>query len=485
MKTSIYSTSPSKAKVDALIITFPSFKGDQAYKALGEELASLCREADAGQVFQGREGSNLIFPSFNRIAPKLIALVGLGETDEPARIRKSIGKAVRQLQSRKVQTLGVLCSGKTIAADQIIFAIEEATYRFTEYSAQAAEAPGQISEVQLYRKAGSQKQIDQADVVAEAVRMTRDIANQPPNYFSPATLAEQALELSARCKLQCEVFDEQRLKKEGFGGILAVGQGSSNKPRFVRMDYHGGKKNDAPYVIIGKAITFDTGGISIKPSDKMDEMKFDKCGGMAVLGIMQAVAELKLPINVTGLISSAENMPSSTAYRPGDLVKSLSGKYIEIINTDAEGRVVLADALTYAHQLNPKAMVDLATLTGACIICFGKECAGVLGNNQPLIDQLKAASDRTGERIWQMPMWKEYQDKVKSDVGFVKNSTGREGGTITAACFLNSFVDPKIPWAHLDIAGTAWTSSEEAHRAKGATAFGVQLVVNWLQTRRR
>jgi leucyl aminopeptidase len=194
---------------------------------------------------------------------------------------------------------------------------------------------------------------------------------------------------------------------------------------------------------------------------------------------------LKLPINVTGLISSAENMPSSTAYRPGDLVKSLSGKYIEIINTDAEGRVVLADALTYADQLKPKAIVDMATLTGACIICFGHECAAVLGNNQPLVDQLNAASEKTGEKIWQMPLWPEYQEKVKSDVGFVKNSTGREGGTITAACFLNSFVNPKTPWAHLDIAGTAWTSSEEGHRAKGATAFGVRLVVNWLQSRRR
>jgi len=478
--------SPSKAKLDALLITVPSFQpASPPWKSLGQEIAKLCAQADPDQCFKGKEGTSLIFSSLGQITPKLIVLVGVGDTIQPLNLQKSLGKTVRQIQQRKIQSLGVLCLSKAIPADQIIFAIEEATYRFTEYSANPKDAPEPIKELFLFRKASSPKVIEQASQISESIRYARNLCNQPPNFFTPAKLGEEAKTLADRRNLKCEIFDEDRLKSEGFGGILAVGQGSQNEPRFIRLDYQGTKKSEAPYVLVGKAVTFDTGGISIKPSEKMEEMKFDKCGGIAVLGIMDAIAALKLPINVIALIPSVENMPSATAYRPGDLIKTLSGKYIEIINTDAEGRVILADALTYAERLKPKALVDMATLTGACIICFGHECAAILGNNSPLIDQLRAASNRTGEKIWELPLWPEYQDKVKSDVGYVKNSTGREGGTITAAGFLNAFVDAKIPWAHIDIAGVAWTSSEEAHRAKGATAFGVRLVTNWLQSRRR
>jgi leucyl aminopeptidase len=473
---------PSKTKLDALLVVSSTFERTSApWTRLGTKLAKLCQEVDSRREFLGKQGQILISPTFKHIAAPLIAFVGLGDTTDALAQKNTLGKAIRQLQQRKVRSLGVCFTSKPPPAEILVHAAEEATYRFSSFTAKPQESPQPLSALTLFSKTIPSASLNRARAVAEALSYTRDLANQPPNLFNPQTLAAEAQKLARQRKLRCEVWDERRLKREGFGGILAVGQGSANPPRFVRLDYRGGRPNQAPYVIIGKAITFDTGGISIKPSDRMDEMKFDKCGGIAVLGIMNAISALRLPINVTGLISSAENMPSSKAYRPGDLIKTLSGKYIEVLNTDAEGRIVLADALTYSHRLKPRAVVDLATLTGACIICFGHDCAAVLGNQNALIEDLRAASERTGEKIWPMPIWPEYQDKVKSDIGFVKNTAGREGGTITAACFLNAFMDSNIPWAHLDIAGVAWTNKEEAHRAKGATAFGVRLVTDWLQ----
>lgn len=478
---------PSKAKLDAILIVTTKFSSESKshWKKLPAALANLCVRADPQNSFKGKEGSLLLFPSLGQIPAAFIALVGLGDGKDEAAHLRYLGKAFRQLQVKRAVSIGVVTLQTKVSMEAIIYAAEEGSYRFTTFSPKSKEPIPALSKLTIFTKAVSEKSIERSIRISEAVRYARNLANQPPNLFDPATLAAEAQKLARVRKIRCQVWDYTRLKREGFGGIVAVGQGSAKPPRFIRLDYQGSSKSQKPFVIVGKAITFDTGGISIKPSDKMDEMKFDKCGGIAVLGIMNAVAALKLPINVTGLISSAENMPSDTAYRPGDLVKTLSGKYVEVLNTDAEGRIVLADALTYAHQLNPKAIVDLATLTGACIVCFGHECAAVLGNQDGLVNQLRAAGGRTGEKIWPLPIWPEYQDKVLSDIGYVKNTAGREGGTITAACFLNAFVDSKIPWAHLDIAGMAWTSKEDPHRAKGATAFGVRLIVDWLQAQAR
>jgi leucyl aminopeptidase len=478
---------PSKAKLDAILIVTSRFPSETQshWKKLPTGLANLCVKADPQKSFSGKEGSLLVFPTLGQIAASFVAVVGLGNSKDEGVHLRCLGRAFRQLQSKRAVSIGIVTLQTKVATESIIHAAEEGSYRFTTFSPKSKEPLPAVSKLVLFTKTASEKSIARGIRISQAVRYARNLANQPPNLFHPDTLAGEAQKLARERRMRCQVWDYARLKKEGFGGIVAVGQGSVNPPRFVRLDYQGGGKSQKPFVIIGKAITFDTGGISIKPSDKMDEMKFDKCGGIAVLGIMNAVSALKLPINVTGLISSAENMPSDTAYRPGDLVKTLSGKYVEVLNTDAEGRIVLADALTYAHRLNPKAMVDLATLTGACIICFGHECAAVLGNQDGLVGQLRTAGSRTGEKVWPMPIWPEYQEKVQSDIGYVKNTAGREGGTITAACFLNAFVDSKIPWAHLDIAGTAWTSKEDPHRAKGATAFGVRLIVDWLQAQAR
>ena len=302
----------------------------------------------------------------------------------------------------------------------------------------------------------------------------------------PSVLADYARQLAKENNLKCTVLGKTALEKGGFGGLLAVGGGSAHEPHLIVLEYHGShhESTQSPIALVGKAITFDSGGISIKPSEKMDEMKFDKCGGVAVLGAMRAIAQLKLPLNVIGVIAAAENMPSSTSYRPGDIVTSYPGPdkrgvTIEVLNTDAEGRIVLGDALAYARERKPQAIIDLATLTGACVVALGTYAAGLFGNDELLLERIRAAGERTGERVWPLPLWQEYKDKIKSDVADHKNTGGREGGAITAAAFLARYVGD-TPWAHLDIAGTAWTTEERPYLAKGATGFGVRLAVDTL-----
>ncbi|MDD2710012.1 MAG: leucyl aminopeptidase [Verrucomicrobiae bacterium] len=473
---------PSKANVDALLVSVGEFgRETPPWKSLGKVLGPLCEESDPSRRFFGKEGSVVVAPSLGRIKPRFIALAGMGKTSEVGVWRRCFGAAVRKLCKNSIRSLGVLLPFKHTDLEWVVLAIEEASYQFQNFKSNGDDE-AELEEIVFFAQSVSDEAIRQSTVLAGAVRRARQLANQPGNAIDPRTFALEAQQLARRRRLSCVVWDERRLKREGFGGILAVGCGSVHPPRFIRLDYRGGPARQAPVVLVGKALTFDSGGISIKPSDKMDEMKFDKSGGVAVLGIMDAVAGMRLKMNVTGLIPAAENLPSGSACRPGDLVKMLSGKYVEIMNTDAEGRVVLADALAYAQRLKPRAVVDLATLTGACLIAFARECAAVLGNDETLVEQLQEAGECTGERLWPMPMWPVFQEKVKSDVGYVKNSAGREGGTITGACFLNAFMDKSVSWAHLDIAGTAWTSSEEPYRAKGATAFGIRLITHWLRT---
>ncbi|MEK0382099.1 MAG: leucyl aminopeptidase, partial [Nitrosopumilus sp.] len=292
--------------------------------------------------------------------------------------------------------------------------------------------------------------------------------------------------VATKNRLKCKIISKDELRKKGFGGISAVGQGSKNEPKLIILEHNKGRRNDKPVVLVGKAVTFDTGGISLKPGDKMDEMKFDKCGGCTVLGIMKAVSELKLPINVVGIIPSAENMPGGESFRPGDIVRLYSGKTAEILNTDAEGRLILADALSYGiKQYSPKSIIDFATLTGACIVALGNNVAALVSNNQRLSEKIKKSSEKTSEEIWQLPINDDYMDMIKSNVADMRNiGMGRAAGTITAAAFLANAVD-ETPWAHLDIAGTAWTqdaSKKKSYNPKGATGFGVRLILDYLST---
>jgi leucyl aminopeptidase len=316
--------------------------------------------------------------------------------------------------------------------------------------------------------------------IGAAQALTRGLQVLPSNTCTPSFLAGQAQEIAARYKMGITVLDRAAIEKEGMGALLAVGKGSAEEPRFIVMEYKGSK--DAPIVLVGKGVTFDTGGISIKPAERMEDMKFDMSGAAAVLGAMEAIGRLQPKAHVIGLVPSAENMPSGTAYKPGDVVRAMSGKHIEVINTDAEGRLLLADALHYARRYNPACVLDAATLTGAVVSALGHTAAAVIGTDDALIDEIRRAGDRSGERVWQLPLWDEFREHIKSEIADVKNSGGRPAGTITAAWFLREFADG-YPWAHLDIAGTAYTQSEDAGSVKGPTGMGVRLFTEFVLAR--
>jgi leucyl aminopeptidase len=299
--------------------------------------------------------------------------------------------------------------------------------------------------------------------------------------MTPKALGDEAVSLGKRLGLKVMVLDKTQLTEQGFGGILAVGKGSANEPRFIAIEYGAADPGKPAICLVGKGLTFDSGGLSLKPADAMETMKSDMGGAAAVFGAMQVLGELKLPLHVVGLVSSAENMPSSTAYRPGDIVTSLSGKTIEVLNTDAEGRIILSDGLFYAQRYHPAAIVELSTLTGAIIIALGSHAIGMMGTNQALADKISRAGDASGERVWQLPLWDEYHQMIKSEVADLKNIGGRPAGSITAGAFLAAFVGD-YPFVHLDIAGTAWADKPaRPYDAPGATGVGVRLLTEFLR----
>lgn len=353
-----------------------------------------------------------------------------------------------------------------------------ADYRFERFKTKKTAGLASLSAHVLVGDAAAAKRaVRRFHAIAEATNAVREVGNLPGNLLYPETLAEQALRLGRRYGFKVRVFDEKALRSGKFGGLLAVGQGSVRPPRMIVLEHRGGAKSDAPVAMVGKAITFDTGGISIKPAANMEEMIFDKCGGIAVLGAMAAIAALGLKRNVVGVIASAENMPGGNAYRPGDIVTTYDGKHIEIVNTDAEGRVVLADAIAYARQdLQAAAIVDLATLTGACGVALGEYAAGFWSNDDKLRQRVLEAAAVAGESIWHMPMFEEYEKQIRSDVALIKNSGGRLGGACTAAAFLKTFAED-TPWAHLDIAYTGHRDKDRPDMARGATGFGIRTLV--------
>jgi len=322
--------------------------------------------------------------------------------------------------------------------------------------------------------------------VAAAANYTRQISHEPANIVNPAALARAARSLAKSAGLKCTVLDERGMARLKMGGLLAVGTSSASMPRLIVLEFggrgRGGAGSDKPVVLIGKAVTFDTGGYSIKDKNSIVGMKYDKCGGTAVLGVMKSLSVIRPGRRVVGIIAAAENMISSRAYRPSDVITMMSGQTVEIISTDAEGRMVLADALTYAlKKYRPACVIDLATLTGACVVALGSWCAGALGNDPRLLERVRAAGERSGERVWPLPLWDEHKKAVESHIADVKNTGGREAGTLTAAAFLSHFVGD-IPWIHLDIAGTAWTKGRDPTQVKGATGFGVRLLVELLRS---
>jgi leucyl aminopeptidase len=372
--------------------------------------------------------------------------------------------------------------------------MELGCYRYPDLKRDHEEVPTEIDACTVLVSAASDAadtlapHIARAQFSASGVMRARDLANAPGNVLTPARMADIAHEIGTAAGMHVRSLDRAELEQEGFGGLLAVGQGSTQEPRFIIMDYTpAGDAATYPTIcLVGKGITFDTGGISLKPGANMDNMKMDMGGAAAVLGTMQAIGAWQPPLRIVALISAAENMPGGNAFKPGDVITTLSGKTVEVLNTDAEGRVVLADALAYARRYEPTAVIDLATLTGAASIALGPHASAVLGTDQTLVDRLCAAGDECGERLWQLPLWDEYREMVKSEIADVRNTGGgREAGTITAAAFLAAFAG-EMPWAHLDIAATAWVRGEpRAYQTRGATGVGVRVLLhflhNWVQ----
>ncbi len=436
----------------------------------------------------GKLGKLSVNKTLGEVKPQRVLLAGLGKKEKfnLDTIRFVSGKIAQKAKELGLSEFSVVIPNlhelkSTEITRQVIEGSKLSLYAFSKYKKQEGKIPN--LSIIIKKTPDVIKVIKEAEIISEGVIFTREIANLPPNDCNPATLANIAKTLSIKNKIKCTVFSKNELKKNGFGGISAVGQGSKNEPKLIVLEYNNGKKQK-PIVIVGKAVTFDTGGISLKPSDKMDEMKFDKCGGCTVLGIMKAVSELQLPINLVGLIPSVENMPGGESYRPGDILKLYSGKTAEILNTDAEGRLILADALSYGEKkYAPKEIIDFATLTGACIVALGPNVAGLVTNDDEFSKKILESSKLTTEEAWQLPINDDYMDMIKSEVADMKNTgNGRAAGTITAAAFLKNAIE-KTPWVHFDIAGVAWTqqaTKDKPYNPKGATGFGVRLILNYL-----
>jgi leucyl aminopeptidase len=485
-----------KARIDqkqTSLLVIGVYEGDQDFphsKDLDPSVSSSIRETLENKEFRGIFGSSIVVYTLGKGSMKKIILLGLGKrekfTNESARI--CAGKATRKAQELGIKEFSMLQFSNL--DDGLVEAMTEgialALYSFDKYK-EAKEPASKIEEVTILINSDSlrfQSVVEKANILVEAVNFARDIGNLPPNDCPPAHLASIAVSLAQDYGIKARIMDRYELENMGMGGIVAVGKGSNNPPKLIVLEYTGA--NDAqqkPYLLVGKAVTFDTGGISIKPSEKMDEMKFDKCGGCTVLAIIRAIASMKLAVNVVGIVPSVENMPSATSYRPGDIIRMYNGKSVEVLNTDAEGRMILADAIAYGiATYGPKAVIDLATLTGAAIIALGANVAALIGNNKQLVDRLRKLSDKMGEKMWELPLYDEYHEQIRSHYADIKNIGGRPGGAITAAAFLSNFVND-VPWVHIDIAGTAWTQEgthEKSYNHRGATGFGVRTLVKLL-----
>ncbi len=454
----------------------------------------LAKQVKAGDI-TGALGETLLLPQPQGLSAERLLLLGAGDTPmSQGAYRKLCASAAQHLSNTPAKlALSTLSELEVTDADtawkveRLAEAVLYADYRFTQMKSSEEKKGGKLTELVVYtatRAAGDAigAALIRAQALAAGMKLTRDLANLPGNVCTPTYLAETARTVAKSSPaLRAQILDEAQMQKLGMGSLLSVSRGSRQPAKLIVMHYKGspGRKTQNPIVLVGKGLTFDAGGISIKPAAGMDEMKYDMCGGATVLGVMQAAAAEGLPIDIIGLVPSSENLPDGDANKPGDIVTSMSGQTIEILNTDAEGRLILCDALTYAERFKPELVIDIATLTGACIVALGDQASGLLGNDDALIHDLLAAGQATGDRAWQLPLWEEYAEQLKSPFADVANVGGRSAGTITAACFLARFTK-QFRWAHLDIAGTAWVS---AGTNKGATGRPVPLLLEFLRRR--
>lgn len=490
----IKSGNPEKQRTACLIVgIFEPRRLTPAAKAIDniskKFLSNLIRRGD----IEGKSGQSLLLHNIPGLLADRVLLIGCGKERDLAdsQYRTIITNSAKQLdQTGAMEAVSYLSELNVKNRDhywkvrQAIEATEGALYQFNEYKTKNKPNRRQIKKLVL--TVPTRKELPAGELAAKhamaivkGIKLTRDLANRPANICTPSHLAEQGKNLGKSHKsIKVTVLDEDDMTKLGMNTLLSVARGSVEPAKFIILEYKGAKKEAKPIVLVGKGVTFDSGGISIKPAAAMDEMKYDMCGAASVLGTLLAVAEMELPINVVGVIPATENMPGGKATKPGDIIKSMSGQTVEILNTDAEGRLILCDALTYSERFHPQIVIDIATLTGACVIALGNHASGLISNHNPLAKELLHAGETTGDRVWQLPLWEEYNKQLNSPFADMANIGGREAGAITAACFLSRFAE-KFHWAHLDIAGTAWTTGKN----KGATGRPVPLLAQYLLDR--
>src|SRR3989441_5892164 len=484
MEFSIKTLSPETAKTGCVVLgvyaekelTPPARRVDQ--RSRGALRAAL-------PDISGKTGSTLLLRGLPNVAAERVLLVGLGARKEfgEAAYRDAVraaANALRELGAKEAVLFLVDLKVNDRALSwnlrQAVLGTREAFYRFDQLKSQKKSPEPALTRITLPLPpaAALAQALAEAQATADGMELARTLGNLPANICTPSYLAEQAKKLAQQFKLQLEVLERKDMEKLGMGAFLAVTSASHQPPKLIVLRYSGAAKSAKPLALVGKGITFDTGGISLKPAGEMDEMKFDMSGAGSVLGAIRALAGMKAPVNVVRIIPSCENMPGGHAIKPGDVVTTLSGQTVEILNTDAEGRLILCDALAYAERFKPEVVVDIATLTGACVIALGHIATGLFANDQKLSDELRAAAEDAWDRVWQMPLWEDYQESLRSNFADMANIGGRPGGSITAASFLARFTR-KLRWAHLDIAGTAWKSGRE----KGSTGRPVPLLVRF------
>jgi len=482
----------AKIKADAIIVNlFEGMErpeGDTA--AVDEALDGAISQLISQGEIKGKLNEVTIIHSLGKLPATRVVVVGLGKQQEMSqdRVRGAVAETCRLLRQKGVESIATIAQGVGIAGITVAGAAQAVTegavlgvYSFRRHLTKEPEY-GEIKQLAIVDADESKVPSLEAGchkgrILAEVTNLARDMVNEPANYMTPEHMAEMAAKLAETYGLELSVLEREQMQELKMGALLGVAQGSRQPAKFIVLRYQGGNSDETDVALIGKGITFDSGGISIKPSEGMGEMKGDMAGGAAVMAAISAVAQLKSKINVMAIVPATENLPGDSALKPGDILTAMNDKTIEIISTDAEGRLILADALSYAKQHGAKVMVDVATLTGACRVALGDVCSGAFGNNQELVDKVIAAGAEAGERIWQMPMYEEYKEQNKSEVADIKNIGGKYGGAITAAQFLAEFAGD-TPWVHLDIAGTSMSEKERNYLVKGATGVPVRTLVN-------
>ena len=493
MEFSIKSGNPEKQRGACVVVgVFESRKltssADLIDSASQSLLSDLLRRGD----MDGKAGSTLLLHNVPGTVCDRVLLVGLGKEKEfrDKAYCAAIRNALKALRDTGAQNATIFLTEVPVAKRTTEWRIRQAamlsldsTYRFDQFKSKKNENHSKLRKLafaveQRSELALAEDALLQGQAIAEGMALAKTLGNLPGNVCTPTYLADTALQIAEDHAIQCEILERADMEALGMHSLLSVAKGSHQPPKLIVLQYKGGEESDKPLLLIGKGITFDSGGISLKPGEGMDEMKFDMCGAASVLGTLKAVALMKLPINLTVIVPTTENMPGGAASKPGDIVASMSGQTIEILNTDAEGRLILCDALTYAERFSPDAVIDVATLTGACVIALGHVATGLFANDDALARELLSAGDEALDRAWQMPLWDDYQDLLKSNFADMANIGGRPAGSVSAACFLSRFAK-KYEWAHLDIAGTAWKSGAE----KGATGRPVPLLAHYLLKR--